>query len=316
MAVSAIALAVVFAFADLSKMLEALRLANYPLLLVAFLMSLLWLVVRAVFWRTLLLDRPSFQQTFFTVNEGYLINNLLPFRLGELARAFLLGRKANLAFWHVFSSILIERILDLAMAAALLLSTLPFVLGASWARPASLAAISLVLVGLLCLYFMAHSRERVVGWYEKLAQRFALLDRIGGEQLLAFFQGLEVLRDGSLFLRSLLWLLLNWGVAIAQYYLLLRAFFPQAQFLWGAFSLAVGAVGIAAPSSPGAIGVLEASLVGALALFGLDPSVALAFALSAHLINYLSTGVLGVYALTRDGLTLTGLYKQVQTISK
>ena len=54
------------------------------------------------------------------------------------------------------------------------------------------------------------------------------------------------------------------------------------------------------------------SLVGALSVFGLDPSVALAFALTAHLIHYFTTGVIGAYALVKDGESLTGLYRRVR----
>ena len=56
-------------------------------------------------------------------------------------------------------------------------------------------------------------------------------------------------------------------------------------------------------------------MVGALSVFDLDASTALAAALTAHMANYLITGIIGVYALAQDGLTLTGVYKNVQDIS-
>jgi hypothetical protein len=61
---------------------------------------------------------------------------------------------------------------------------------------------------------------------------------------------------------------------------------------------------------------MEAALVGALSVFRLDPSVALAFALIVHLIQYLLTGVIGAYALARDGETLSGLYRRVRGLKK
>jgi uncharacterized protein (TIRG00374 family) len=78
-------------------------------------MTLLWLVCRGKAWHTLLRRRAAYRDVFFTLNEGYLINNILPFRLGEVARAYLLGRKAHLSFWDVLSTVLIERFLDLAL---------------------------------------------------------------------------------------------------------------------------------------------------------------------------------------------------------
>ncbi len=295
-------------------MLQAIRLADYRFVAGAFCISFLWLVVRGIVWRTLLQEKATYGEVFFTITEGYLLNNVLPFRLGEVARAFLLSQKANLEFWAVFSTIIIERVLDLAMAAGLLLSTLPFVVGAAWALQAAAGAGSIVLVGLITLYLLARYREWAIRQFERLAERWPLLHRIGDDRIQAFFSGLAVLTDGSRFLRVIAWMLVNWAVALLQFYILLYAFFPGAKLLWGAFVLGVGALGIAAPSSPGAVGVLELSIVGALAVFGLNSSTALAYALTAHLFNYISNGVLGAYALGKDGQSLTGLYRRVRRI--
>ena len=295
-------------------MVQALRLADLRFIAAAVGVSFLWLGVRGLVWRTLLQEQATFRQVFFTINEGYLLNNILPFRLGEVGRAFLLARKAGMSFWEVFSTILIERVLDLAFAAGLLMSTLAFVAEAPWARQAGAAAGGIVLIGLAALYFVASNRPWALMMVEKLGQRIPLVRRLAGDRLASFFSGLAALTDGGRFLRVILWMLLDWGIAIFQYYTLLLAFFPGAKFLWAAFALGVGALGIAAPSSPGAIGVLELSLVGALSLFRLDPSTALAFALAVHLLNYLITGLLGAYGLAQDGETLSGLYARVRRI--
>ena len=316
LAVSAITLAAVFYIADLRQMLDALRLANYGLVAAAFTLSFAWLAVRAVVWRTLLKDKAAYGQVFFTVSEGYLLNNLLPFRMGELARAFLLSQKAQLDFWSVLSSIVIERVLDLAIAAGLLLSTLPFVLGATWARTGALAAAGIVIAGLVFLFLLARQPRRFVDLLMRFTARWPAIGQAIGSRLEAFLSGLTVLNDGRRFLKAVAWVLLNWAVVAVQYYVLLWAFFPDAKLLWGAFSLGVGALGIAAPSSPGAIGVLEFSLAGALALFGLNYSTAVAFALTAHLFNYVSNGILGGYALARDGETLTGLYRRLRELPR
>jgi uncharacterized protein (TIRG00374 family) len=312
--ISIISLAVVFYLVDLHKLADALRLADYRIVVIAFMLSLLWLAVRGRVWRVLLQDKATLNQTFLTINEGYLLNNILPFRLGEVARAFLLGRKASLEFWGVFSTIIIERTMDLAMAAGVLLSTLPFVIGASWARQAALVAVGIVCLGLGALYLMARYRDGVTRQIEKLTVRWSLLQKLASRHLPAFLSGLAVLTDGRLFLRAILWMLLNWVIAVGQYYAFMWAFFPHAKLLWAAFCLGVVSLGIAAPSSPGAIGVLELSTVGALSLFDLDTSTALALALTTHLANYLITGVLGAYALARDGETLTGLFQRLRRL--
>jgi uncharacterized protein (TIRG00374 family) len=169
-----------------------------------------------------------------------------------------------------------------------------------------------VAFGLVFLYLLARRRDQALALFERLSVRWSLLNRLGGRVLPAFLNGLGVLNNFSQFARGALWIMLNWVIALGQYYLLLQAFFPGARPLWAGFSLGVAAIGIAVPSSPGSVGVMEASLVGALSVFGLDPSVALAFALTAHLLHYFTTGVIGAYALVKDGESLSGLYRRVR----
>jgi uncharacterized protein (TIRG00374 family) len=313
--ISAIALAIVFSLVDLDQLGEALRLADYRFVGLVLFISLVWLTLRAMVWRTLLQEKASFSQTFLTINEGYLLNNILPFRLGEVGRAYLLGKKINLGFWQVFSTILIERALDIAFAAGILLATLPFVIAGdtAWAEQAAFVAGGMVLAGFLMIFLLARYRERAMRLFDRLAERFPILQRFT-KQLRAFLNGLEILTKGRRFLRAIGLAALNWIVAIFQYYALLRAFFPGGELVWAAFSLGVVALGIAAPSSPGALGVFELAMVGALSLFGLEPSTALAMALIGHMSNYSMTGLIGAYALAQDGTSLARIYRSVKVI--
>jgi hypothetical protein len=316
--ISLIALVVVFYFADFGQVMDALRLADFRLVFFVALLTLVWLGIRSVLWRTLLCEEATFSQVFLTVNEGYLINNVLPLRLGEVARSFLLSRKAGLGFWRVFSTILIERSLDLMMAAGVLLVSLPFVVDVSWALQAALGAGSLVLVGLGMFFLAARNPDWVIHQFEKVTHRWESISRAGSKQLRTFLSGFAVLTDGKRFARTMIWVLLNWAIAVLQYYYLVKAFYPDAQLIWGTFTLGVAALGAAAPSSPGALGVLEASIVGALAVFGLDASTALAAAITGHAINYLITGIIGTYALVQDGIQITRVgdfYQQLKDIT-
>ena len=312
--ISLVALAVLLYLAEPRRLLAALKLADYRLVLAGAGLMLIWLVVRSIYWRTLLQEKATFTQVFFAINEGYLLNNVLPFRLGEIGRALILSYKASLSFLFVFSTILIERALDVAISAGLILITVPFVVGASWAGEAALISGGIVLLGLGLLYLMARNRNKLITLFEKLSQRWTILNKVGSHHLTAFFSGLEVLTDLRRFLRAISWGLLNWVVAIVQYYVILRAFFPEGKLLWAVFALGAAALGVAAPSSPGAVGVYELAVVGALSLLKVDPAEALAFALTAHLIQYLTTTILGTIGLFRDGLSLTSVFQKARSI--
>lgn len=312
MFISLLCLGILAAFTDWAQFLHAIRLANYGLIGLGMFLSLVWLAIRSLVWRSLLQEKASFWLVFRAINQGYLLNNLLPFRLGELGRAFLLSRRAQMRLFFVLSTIVLERAFDLLMAIVLLFSTLPFVVGVNWARQASLGVALFVLVLLGSLYLIARQPQPLLRAFDFLQKRFPILERFGHTALEAFLQGLSTLTDWRRFLLVSSLVLLNWGIGILQYHLYLRAFFPQAHVLWSVFSLGIISLGLAAPSSPGSVGVAEMASVGALSAFGLNPSTALAFAVTAHLIQVLITGVIGALALAQDGESLLNLYRQTR----
>jgi uncharacterized protein (TIRG00374 family) len=314
--ISAASLVIVLYLAKPRRMIDALRVADYRLVLGGGLITLVWLVVRGMAWRTLLQDKVPLNQTFYTLSEGYLLNNFLPFRLGEVSRAYLLGDKSGLGFWRVLSSILIERALDVLIAAALLLGTLPFVAGVASGRGAALGIGGVMLIGMVVLYLVARYPDQFLRLYERLTWRWGFLSRLGKQVLPNFFSGLAVLTEPGRFLRAGAWFLLNIAVAIIQFIILMLAFFPHGKPLWAIFCLAVSSLGVALPSSPGGIGVFEGAVVGALAVFKLDSGTALAYAFTMHFWNYAITGLLGSYALARDGESIFHLYDRVRSVRK
>jgi len=151
----------------------------------------------------------------------------LPFRLGEVGRAFLLGRKAKLGFMDVLSTIVVERVLDVAFSAAILLSAMPFVVGAAGAGRIAILIGAVVIIGLVVLYLLARNREWAMGLFQRLSTRWPKLQTLGGNLLNSLFSGLVILTDGWLFLRFLLWMTLNWAIAIVEFFFLLLAFFRK-----------------------------------------------------------------------------------------
>jgi len=212
----------------------------------------------------------------------------------------------------VLSTIIIERIIDLAFAAGILVSAVPFVVGAAGAGRIAMVIGGVLILGLVTLYFLARNREKVLGLFERVTAPRPKLKKLGEGFLTPFFSGLAILTDGWLFLRVLLWMALDWAISIVQFYFLVLAFFPHATLLWSVFGLGTVAFGNAIPSLPGAVGTFEGAFGWALTVLSGDQSTALAAALVAHLFNYLSTGIIGTYALTSEGETLMGIYRQLR----
>jgi hypothetical protein len=279
-------------------------------------LSFIWMFIRAKVWQTLLRDKPKYVDVMFTVSEGYMLNNFLPFRLGELGRAFLLSRKSGMAFGEILPTIVIERVVDVVFSAALLLIGLPFVTDSQGSARIGYIMGGVMLLGLVMMYVLARNRQWALDIFHKLSVRWTFLQRFGGHFLESFLNGLAVLTDGWLFLRFLLWMTFNWFVALAAYYLITLSFFPQAEFNWMYFVLGATAFGGAIPALPGAIGTFEGAVSAALTLFTKDQSTSLAVALTARLYNYLNSTVLGGVGLSREGETLAGVYRQLMALRK
>ena len=309
--ISIIVVVVILYFVDLRVTFAAIKAANYSLLLIVFIMGVFWLLLRALVWRTLLRNRASYKDVFLTLMEGYLLNSFLPFRLGEIGRAFLLSRKSDLKFIEILPTIIIERVTDLAFSAAIFVAAVPFVVGASGAGQIGFVIGGAVVLGLLAMYLLARNRQWALDVFHRLSKRWPAVGATGGSFLEAFFSGLEVLTDTGLFVRFIGLMAFNWGMAIVQYYLIAKAFFPQATGIWGMFVLGAAAFGGAIPSLPGGVGTLEGAMAGALTLLSGDQSTALAVALTSHALNYIYSGVFGLYGLSREGQTISGIYQQL-----
>ena len=309
--VSALAIFVLSRFIDYEELKRSFELADFrwlPLVLVPFFGTLL---ARAKAWRTLLEEEVTFRDSFFALNQGYLLNNILPFRLGELGRAFLLGEKSGLSFWRVLSTVIVERIFDLAFAALLIVFVLRFVVDAAWAQSASSIALIFVALGFAGLFSLARFPLFFITILKKITNPWPKVKEWILGKLDPFLEGLSSLRSLGRFVRVSFWLALAWFFNLAWYYLLLRAFFPVSEWLWAAMAIGAGSLGVAIPSSPAYIGVLEAAVVAALSLFGVDPAMSLAFALVGHAIYFVVTGLLGAWAFSKSGRSLSTLFQRL-----
>lgn len=309
--VSVLAIFVLSRFIDLGELKRVFALADFrwlPLVLIPFFGTLL---SRSKAWQTLLEEEVTLRDSFFALNQGYLLNNILPFRLGELGRALLLGERSGLSFWRVLSTVIVERVFDLAFAALIIVFALRFVIDVAWAQSASIVALILVALGFAILFSLARSPRFFINILKSLMGKWPKAQKWILAKLDSFLQGLASLRDIRRFSRVTFWLGLAWFFNLAWYYILLRAFFPVAQWLWAAMAVGAGSLGVAIPSSPAYIGVLEAAVVAALSLFGVDPAISLAYALVAHIIYFVVTGLLGAWAFSQSGRSLSKVFQRL-----
>jgi uncharacterized protein (TIRG00374 family) len=309
LAVSSLALVLVLQWAGWAPLRGALQSVQPVYLLLGLVVFLLSMMARVACWRLLIARPVGFARVLAALNEGYLLNNVLPWRMGELGRAILLGRQPGLSAPLVLSTIVIERLYDMILAVGLMLVLLPLVSGAAWAARAAWIGGAAVAVALACVWFALRRPEAVEGIVGRLPGPRQAWRRLWG----SFRDGLAVLRTPRRMLLSFAWMVLSWALAILEYWLVLRSVLPAVEALWAAFMLAATLLGVAVPSLPGYVGVFEAAGVAALSVFGVPADHGLAAALVLHGMVYSVASLIGAMALVLDGETLTGLFEQART---
>lgn len=314
---SALAVLALLQFASFQELGSALSAVHPGWLVFTAAVFLVSLLARGLAWWTILQRKVSLGRATMTLTQGYLLSNLFPFRLGELGRAILLNRLAGLSAYFVLSTIVIERLFDLALAAGLLLATLPLVFGADWARPAALISLGIVLVGLVGLYLLARNRQRWLPGIGRWLNRWPRLAERLLPRLDAVLDGLGALTDLRQFSAALAWMLVSWALAVVEYFVLLKVMIPQAEWWWGLFVLGAAAAGVAVPSAPSAVGIYEGAIVGALVLLGAGAGgAALAYAVLLHLTHFALTCTIGFIGLAVDGFSLGKLYGEARGFQK
>src|SRR5690242_1391340 len=112
--VSLVFLYLAFQGQDFGKIGQALGEANYWWLLPALGAYFLGVYVRAIRWHYLLgpLKKVSVKRLFPVVVIGYMANDVLPVRMGEVVRAYVLGKRENVSKTGTLATIVVERIMD------------------------------------------------------------------------------------------------------------------------------------------------------------------------------------------------------------
>ena len=125
--VSALALWVAFRAVPFDALVESLRAANYWWLAAYPPLAIALNVIRGEIWRRLLSNRAPTATAFWAYSVGFLVNNVMPFRMGEAARVVALSTKCRIPVVEVAAAAGLERLCDLAALAIIVVMALPFV---------------------------------------------------------------------------------------------------------------------------------------------------------------------------------------------
>ena len=305
-AVSVVCLASIFLFINPAEILHALATARFGYLALSAIGLVVFMILRAIRWRFMLNNAASWNQVYHIQNIGYMLTQLLPLRLGDVARAVLIGSVPPVTIAQGVSTMVVERVLDLLFFVVLL----PFTLSEVETLPASLQSyargLGLVSLGIIVVLIVAANQRPFIQRITTSIFNFVPLlntenwvKRVDG--LLAGLSSLTRLRDGLtlIFLSIVVWIPILFAYRMA-----LTAVHIQANWIMTGFVVCAAAFSVAAPSSPGQVGVFHAAVTFALVQVLRQPEGASAsFAFLYHAMNMVLMICLGLIGLFRTGAT-------------
>ncbi|GAC1315637.1 MAG: lysylphosphatidylglycerol synthase transmembrane domain-containing protein [Chloroflexota bacterium] len=294
----------------------ALRSADWRYLLPAVALYFLGVWIRSARWGVLL---PGYHtpvsSLFRALIVGFTVNNLLPLRLGEVARAYLLARWAAIPYGTTVASLVVERVLDGLSLAILLLVALLVVPAPGYLLVVGALAVAGFLVGAGVLALAAWRASAVARLAAVVAR--VLPHRVGALLVRLtenFARSLALVHDPRRLARLLGLSLLAWCSELGLFYMLLISFgfsnqYPVALLVGSAANFAT-----LVPSSPGYVGTFDSVLIRVLQdVTGVTTGQAAAFDVIVHLLLFVPVVLVGVLVLSRSHVSFGQITRSGQT---
>ena len=310
---------------DFGETWKVLQGANYAYFVPAVLVYFVALGLRCVRWRYLLLHLKSVPpwRLYPVVAIGYLANNILPMRLGELVRAHFLGEKEGISKASGLATIGVERVFDGLTLLFFVVIVWPFL---PWTEvlkddPGELDVVWLVLGVLVAIFFVA---AFIILFLIAASPGFGrgsarLLSSVSPPRLrpkvdsfvYLLIEGLGSLRSPR---KLVIISILSgpvWLTEAVTYYIIAISFDLGLSFSVILLVTATSNLATAVPSSIGGIGPFEIVAKTTLVAFGLAAEPAAAYTFFVHIVAlWLPVNILGLFFLGKENLSLSQLAKR------
>lgn len=240
-------------------------LANVDFLLIFIGLIFLGLSLFLKTWRWQLLLGDSFlpkSLLFAALTIGYLVNNLFPARLGELARVFLIGRQKGIGLVKTLGTIIAEKILDTSV---------------------------LVILG-LSLFFSSQTQTSSLFFFG------FVLPKKWQTACQQFISTFKLFRDRKTASKLILITFFIWVLEGLWNFSLMKALGLSLPFSSALLLAVVINLGLFIPSPPGYLGVFDFLTTFTLMRLGVEKSAALSYALLQHSLEYLILSGLGLWS--------------------
>ena len=298
---------------DLGELGRQLRSAHWGWAALSTLLAPVQLWVRAHRWRYLFPPRSDPPRLTPAIMIGYMANNVLPLRAGEVVRVYVVARRWKPAaagaarvhpFWTTLATLVVERVLD-SLVVVLILAVLVLVIPVpAFLEVAALVVLAIDLAGIAVLIALVAAPARCAGLVERLAARWPRLRQRAVRIFETFVTGLDGIRTPAHLVPLLAWTVLVWLTPALAAWTMLLALGLHLPFVAAWAVLAFVGLGVSIPSAPGYVGVFHAAAALALGLFGVSQSASVGYALLFHAAQIVPITLIGWVYLLREQMSL------------
>jgi uncharacterized protein (TIRG00374 family) len=260
------------------------------------------LFLRAFRWRVLLLAEAKVKVAcaFHATSAGYLFNNVLPARAGELVRTMMVSRNAKASRTFVLTTALLERVADaiaLVTISGIVLTL--YTNGPEWLPRAAAPIAGMGLAAMIGIVIFPRSHGLFVAIVRRLPVGHHLGQRL--EHILQqVINGVGSFHDPGRLTRFVLLTGVIWLLDAASAVLCARAIGLEMSFPLAMLLIAGLGLGSALPSTPGYVGIFQFVAVSILTPAGIGRSEAIAYILFWQVVSYVVYGIWGLIALARE----------------
>ena len=294
---------------DLAELGRQLRAAHWGWAALSTLLAPVQLWVRAHRWRYLFPPRSDPPRLIPAIMIGYMANNVLPLRAGEVVRVFVVARRWRPAarahpFWTTLATLVVERVLD-SLVVVLILAVLVLVIPVpAFLEVAALVVLAIDLAGITVLIALVAAPERCARLIERLTARWPRLRQRALRIFETFVTGLDGIRAPAHIVPLLAWSVLVWLTPAFAAWTMFLALGLHLPFTAAWAVLAFVGLGVSIPSAPGYVGVFHAAAALALGLFGVSRAAAVGYALLFHAAQIVPITLIGWVYLVREQMSL------------
>jgi uncharacterized protein (TIRG00374 family) len=297
---------------DFSALSASIASVNYFYIIPVVLIVVGTHFLRCYRWGKILDSLVSYdQKTLFILGSiGYMAVGLLPARLGEFARPYLVKKRSGIKMSASMATIIVERVFDLLTVMIIMFIV---ILKVSLPPEVVKAGITMLVVSVsifIILIIMAIKRDSSIRKIDTVLRMFpAKIAEPLNKLAHSFIDGLQILPNVGKTLYVLFLSVLVWGLLGLSAYILFLGFGFDLSVFNGYAIMVIIALGVMLPAAPGFIGTYHMACKIGLVCFGISDADALSYAILLHFFQMMPIVLLGLAMLPFQKISFPGIIK-------